>query len=271
MEEFEERKEVESGVEQPEEPANGGLPEANFAEKAEGSDPGLEEDFEPDGAEADAEGGGTRPQEGEEEESGDEPATETYDEPDEEPKEPEEPEEPQQRMFTQEEVNAILSKRIGETKERAYREGRESALGELRGKWGVDSDEDLDALFGDGQRYPTLSDEYRSAQKSLSDLKGENALLKAGVPAERWDDVRAIVAYQGGELTEDVVAQLMQTHPEWSPKAKGPHEPNAEYGTPERPIVAKEVERIGRDRSDGSNQESQSEREYEDAMRYMGL
>lgn len=251
MNEFEERKEDIAGEEQPE------MPVAEAAEEeAQAQEPA------PEPVAEDAEADGTRPS-AEEEVSEEAPAAEP--EPDPQP----EPEEPKQRMFTQDEVNAIISKRVSETKERAYKEGQESALRELLGKWGVSAEDELDALFGDGQRYPSLNEEYRTAQKDLTDLRGENALLKVGIPAEKWDDVKAIVAYQGGELSEDTISQLLETHPEWQSKpAKAPAE-GVEYGTPEKPIVAKPVESIGRERVPSN--ESPEERERDEAMRYLGL
>lgn len=257
MNEFEEKKETGEGEAIPPAPTEEAREEEHQPEAAESA---VEEEHQPD---VSSEDDGTRPSAEESEGEAAQPVSAEPDEPAQEPQEERKPE----RTFTQDEVNSIVSRRLSEAKERAYKEGRESAIEELRGKWGVETDDELDALFGDGQRYNLLNDEYRTAQSDLTSLKGENALLKAGIPQDRWDDVRAIVAFSGGELTPETIASLIETHPEWKPSAAQKPAKEPEYGTPQKPIVAT----FGRERPDVADPGKEKIREFEEAMKMLGL
>lgn len=115
--------------------------------------------------------------------------------------------EPKPRMFTQEEVDRLVGKtRI---------EAREKALNEMRGKYGVDSDEELDGIFGKGQTYDILDDDYKNTVSELKNVKSENALLKSKVIESRWSDVKAILGMLGLEITPENIAIQGETHKEW--------------------------------------------------------
>ena len=57
-----------------------------------------------------------------------------------------------EKMLTQSQVNELVG--------RARQEGRESAMRELYGRYGVSSDEEMNDVFGRGQTYAALDDEY---------------------------------------------------------------------------------------------------------------
>jgi len=128
-----------------------------------------------------------------------------------------EPQVPQERMFSQEELNSIIAKRIAETKESAQRS--------LYDKYGVDNDNDLDGIFGKGQCYDVLNDNYNDINNQLMAVKAENALLKSGIDQGRWDDAKLILNGKGLEINEENIANELITHPEWKGMAQS--EPQA--------------------------------------------
>ena len=118
-------------------------------------------------------------------------------------------EEDQGTMLTQSQVDAIAAK--------ARAEGRKSALKELYGKYGVDTDKDLDELLGNGERYGELNEQYKTQEQQIADLQSENVLLKSRIDPSKFDDVKAILSFKNLEVTPENVASMMQTHPEWVP------------------------------------------------------
>lgn len=112
-----------------------------------------------------------------------------------------------EKMLTQSQVNEIVG--------RARQEGRESAMKDLYGRYGVSGDEELDEVFGNGQRYYDLDDEYRNQGDSLKALQAENALLKTKVDESRWGDIKLILGGKGLEITPENIEAEIPSHPEW--------------------------------------------------------
>lgn len=117
------------------------------------------------------------------------------------------PSQPVEQMLTQSRVNELVG--------RARQEGRESALRELYERYGVGTDVELDEVFGRGQAYDGLNDEYSAVQSSYNDLRTENALLKSEVAPERYEDVKLILSGKGYDVTVENIAMLLPSHPEW--------------------------------------------------------
>lgn len=109
--------------------------------------------------------------------------------------------------FTQEQMNKIAGK--------AREEGRASALKDLFSKLGVADENELSEIFGKGQTYDDLHEEYSSQGNSIREIRAENALLRTGVLPERWDDVKAILGTKGLEVSKENIEQALPTHPEW--------------------------------------------------------
>lgn len=109
--------------------------------------------------------------------------------------------------FTQEQMNKIAGK--------AREEGRASALKDLFSKFGVADENELSEIFGKGQTYDDLHEEYSSQGNSIREIRAENALLRTGVLPERWDDVKAILGTKGLEVSKENIEQALPTHPEW--------------------------------------------------------
>lgn len=120
---------------------------------------------------------------------------------------PTEPEPAPEKMLTQSQVNELVG--------RARQEGRESAMRELYGRYGVSNDEEMNDVFGRGQTYAALDDEYNKQKESMVQLMTENALLKSNIDAARWDDVKYILKGKGYEVTPENIEAEIASHPEW--------------------------------------------------------
>jgi len=121
--------------------------------------------------------------------------------------EPEQEQQPTEKMLTQSQVNELVG--------RARQEGRESALKELYGRYGVSDDTELNDVFGRGQAYMSLDDDYKVQQSSNKALLAENALLKTKVDESRWEDIKAILGSKNLDITPENIEAEIPTHPEW--------------------------------------------------------
>ena len=116
-------------------------------------------------------------------------------------------EETQPKMFDQDYVNELVG--------RTRMEARDKAMRALYDKYGVEDDNGLDEVFGRGQAYNILNDNYMDTQTRLSDALTENALLKSGIDQSRWDDAKFILGGKGLDITIENIAAELATHPEW--------------------------------------------------------
>ena len=145
-----------------------------------------------------------------EDENGDESEPEPEAEqqqPQEEQPQPQQQQQPMEKMLTQSQVNELVG--------RARQEGRESALKELYGRYGVSGDSELNDVFGRGQAYLTLDDDFKAEQSSNKALLAENALLKTKVDESRWEDIKAILGSKNMDITPENIEAEIPTHPEW--------------------------------------------------------
>lgn len=127
-----------------------------------------------------------------------------------------------EKMLTQSQVNELVG--------RARQEGRESAMRELYGRYGVSSDEEMNDVFGRGQTYAALDDEYNKQKESMVQLMTENALLKSNIDAARWDDVKYILKGKGYEVTPENIEAEIASHPEWRTASVATVSTNVEGG-----------------------------------------
>lgn len=70
-------------------------------------------------------------------------------------------------------------------------------------------------MFGRGQAYVTLDDDFKAEQSSNKALLAENALLKTKVDESRWEDIKAILGSKNMDITPENIEAEIPTHPEW--------------------------------------------------------
>lgn len=123
-----------------------------------------------------------------------------------------------EKMFTQSQVDEIAGK--------SRKEGRDRALRDVYSRYGVNSEEELDDLFGDSQRFITTRDEFDAAKKAweaetaqrqaeFDSLKEQMALYDSGINKDRYEDAKLILKGKGLAVTAENIMQELATHPEW--------------------------------------------------------
>lgn len=116
-------------------------------------------------------------------------------------------EEQSPQMFSQEQLNEIVG--------RTRMEAREKALRSMLERYGVDTEDELNDVFGKGQAYGILNENYNNMNNEFALLKAENALLKSKINPNRWDDAKFILNGKGLDVTEENILMELATHPEW--------------------------------------------------------
>lgn len=179
----------------------------------------------------------------------------------------EEQQQPMEKMLTQSQVNELVG--------RARQEGRESALRELYGRYGVSGDSELNDVFGRGQAYVTLDDDFKAEQSSNKALLAENALLKTKVDESRWEDIKAILGSKNMDITPENIEAEIPTHPEWrqmaaqQPQAQPQPQQDSLQPQPQQQAVLRKLgsESTAKDGGNGDDDESEKER----AMKLFGF
>lgn len=122
------------------------------------------------------------------------------------------------QMFTQSQVDEIAGK--------TRKEAESRTLKKVYSRYGVNSEEELDDLFGNAQRYDTLREEYdtdsKNYKKELDDkskafqeLSEQVALLRSGIDENRFEDATFILRGKGLEVNLENIQNELATHPEW--------------------------------------------------------
>lgn len=144
--------------------------------------------------------------------------------------EQEKTEQESEKMLTQSQVNEL----VGKARAEGRAAGKAEAMNELYGRYGVNDDNEMNDIFGKGQGYDLLNDEYKTLDGNYKSVAAENALLKSGVVANRWEDVKAILGMKGLDITVENIESEKATHPEWvSSAAETVAEPEVKELTPE--------------------------------------
>ena len=167
---------------------------------------------------------------------------------------------PTEKMLTQSQVNELVG--------RARQEGRESALKELYGRYGVSDDTELNDVFGRGQAYVTLDDDFKVQQSNNKALLAENALLKTKVDESRWEDIKAILGSKNLDITPENIEAEIPTHPEWRMASAaaipqgGGNSVNVAQDSQQPQAVLRKLGSESTPNGDGSEEEEEQERAF---------
>lgn len=174
-------------------------------------------------------------------------------------------EEPKEEMLPQSKVNEIVQKRVAEATQKAT----QKAIAALIEKYGVDGEDGLDELFGNGQRFSLLSDEYSNLNTELENLKAENALLRSGIDPSKFDDVKAILSYQKQEVNPLTIEKALASHPEWLSGTSGSTAKTVAPESTEDPTeIPSVVRKLG---GEPSSEINQGQDEQKRAMELLGI
>lgn len=153
------------------------------------------------------------------------------------------------KMFDQNYVNELVG--------RTRMEARDKAMRALYDKYGVEDDNGLDEVFGRGQAYNILNDNYMSTQSRLSDALTENALLKSGIDQSRWDDAKFILGGKGLDITIENIAAELATHPEWMKAVMSPEMQGANTMRELSPEAAEQMATMPKNNENRNNPSSE--------------
>ena len=179
------------------------------------------------------------------------------------------------KTFTQSQVDEIAGKIRKETREKVTRD--------LFSRYGVNTAEELDDLFGDAQRFATAQDDFASKEKAWNEqaaardqellaVKERVALLESGIDNGRFEDARLILKGKGLDVTAENIAAELATHPEWKkqeptpveasglPFVKNPNPAPVPASQPETPATKISIPTLGNNSADNPQPEL-SERE----------
>ncbi len=154
-----------------------------------------------------------------------------------------------EKMIPQSEVNNI----VGRTRMEAREKARAEYLAELLEKYGIKDETEMDGIFGKGQQYDVLNDDYTNQSNEFAALREENALLKSEVIPEKWEDAKLIIRGKGLDVTPETIASEIATHPEWKKLAVEGEE------TMGQGQVTPKLEVLGNERSDQKQAPSDDE------------
>ena len=128
-------------------------------------------------------------------------------------------------MFTQSQVDEIAGK--------VRKETREKVTKDIFQRYGVNTSDELDDLFGDAQRFITAKEDFDTERKAwteadsareneLRELRESVALLSSGIDRNRYEDAKFILRGKGLDVTVENIEAELATHPEWKAEANAP-------------------------------------------------
>lgn len=178
---------------------------------------------------------------------------------------------PALRTYTQEEyqngLNEIAGKVRMETREKTFRY--------IYDRYGVDSEEALDEMIGNSQRFESLREEYDGAKndwkiqssardKELADIKEQVALMQSGIDASRYEDAKFIIKGKGLEITTETINNELSTHPEWKKDYNVNSNPNFMKVDETKPLnnpePASKISVLGNDNAPSTENETEEDR-----------
>lgn len=114
------------------------------------------------------------------------------------------------KMFTQEQVNALMQKRVERSHNAFFR------------RYGVNNLEELDNLVGKANSYQPTKDLYDELQKNHEDLSTQHKDLtkryayKVGnINPDKYNDIETYFKGKGIDIDENTLGQELKTHADW--------------------------------------------------------
>lgn len=164
------------------------------------------------------------------------------------------------RMFSQDEVNKL----VGKTR----MDARDNTMRGLYEKYGVSDDKMMDDIFGKGQAYDVLNDNFNNTSSQLKEVMAENALLKSHITPERWNDVKLILNGKGMDVSAENIAIELATHPEWLGIEQ---QQQMSMEQPMQPQPTAQLEQFGMDIPSPDEEDVEEVKQQEFMKKYFGV
>lgn len=172
------------------------------------------------------------------------------------------------KMFTQSQVDEIAGKTRVDTREKTFRY--------IYGRYGVDSEEQLDELVGRAQKFDLLQEDFDAQKKSweehntqrdreLVEIKEQVALMQSGIDSNRYEDAKLILKGKGLEVNLENIERELATHPEWRKVSSGTseeEEKNFVKVDETKTITPTQVSKVSVLGNEASSYDGESEEDY---------
>lgn len=114
----------------------------------------------------------------------------------------------EEKLFTQEEVNRLISERLDKQQSRLFK------------KYGINAREELDLIVGKSQQYDEMKSRYDELA-SQNELMSEKLLmLENNISPDKVDDLKYYFKGKGIPLNEENLKNELLTHQNWVKKAE---------------------------------------------------
>lgn len=104
------------------------------------------------------------------------------------------------RTFTRDEVSRIVKSRL------------ERSANAMYGKYGVKSKQEFDSLLEKAKKY---DNDINSMKSERDNYYRELSFMKNGVNPDKYDDINTYFKGKGQEFSEELLENVLKTHPEW--------------------------------------------------------
>lgn len=148
------------------------------------------------------------------------------------------------KTFTQDDVDKL----VGDTRVRT----REKTFNYIYNRYGVKSEEELDSLVANAQRYDTQKEMYDNDKASWEKERAENdtrlnemseqiALMQSEIDPARYEDAKLILKGKNMEVNLENIQSELNTHPEWKKEEPKPESNPVE----EKPAEVTRIKALG--------------------------
>lgn len=171
------------------------------------------------------------------------------------------------KMFTQSQVDEIAGKTRVDTREKTFRY--------IYGRYGVDSEEQLDELVGRAQKFDLLQEDFDTQKKSweehntqrdreLVEIKEQVALMQSGIDSNRYEDAKLILKGKGLEVNLENIERELATHPEWKKVSPATNEEEKNFVKVDetKTITPAQVSKVSVLGNEASGYDGESEEDY---------
>ena len=110
------------------------------------------------------------------------------------------------KMFSQEEVNKLISDRLVKQESRLFK------------KYGVNSRDDFDLMVGKSQQYDEMKSRFDDLVSQNSEMRERLLMIDNNIDPSQVDDLKYYFKGKGIELNDENLKSELTTHPAWVKK-----------------------------------------------------